>query len=264
MRNLNARGMHVAMDLLGEYVDDRRVAESARDAYVDLVSTIARERNANGFDANVSIKLSMLGQKIDEDFCLENLRALLDVARRQDVFIRLDMEGSDITESTIRLFEEVYPDYPDHVGIVLQAYLKRTAKDVDRMCELRARVRICKGAYKEPPSIAHQKMPVIRDRYLAYAKQLIRHSWYPGIATHDDQLIQAVKEFVDREEIPRDRYEFQMLYGIRPAAQEAIARQGYNIRIYLPFGRDWLPYFSRRLRERKENLWFVVRNLFRG
>lgn len=261
VRELNAKGLHVALDLLGEYVEDRSVAIVARDEYMDLVRTIASD--ATGLDANVSIKLSMMGQKIDEDFCLSNLRDLMAVAKQHDVFVRLDMEGSDITESTLRLFEAVYPDYPDHIGIVLQAYLKRTKRDVERMCELNARVRICKGAYKEPPSIAYQDMPTIRERFTEYTEMLIAGSRYPGIATHDDVLIQATKDYVSQNDIPLDRFEFQMLYGVRPDTQERIAGEGYNMRVYVPYGTEWLPYFSRRLRERKENVWFVLKNLVR-
>lgn len=263
IKDLNAKGLHTALDLLGEYVDSRKVANEARDAYIDLIQTIARERAADALDANISIKLSMMGQKIDEDFCLNNLRQLLHMAKEHDVFVRLDMEGSDITQSTISLFEEVYPTYPDHVGIVLQAYLKRTKQDVERMCELNARVRICKGAYKEPAEIAYQDMPTIRERFLEYMQMLITESRYPGIATHDDLLIDATKQFVAENDIDHDRFEFQMLYGIRPETQEQIANDGYNMRVYVPYGTEWLPYYSRRLRERKENVWFVLSSLFK-
>ena len=259
VKALNGKGLHVTLDLLGEYVRERDVAQRALGQYVRLVHAAS----AQGLDANVSIKLSMLGQKIDEDFALENLRTLLKVARERDVFVRLDMEGSDITESTLALFEQVYPRYPDHVGVVLQAYLHRTARDVERMCELKARVRLCKGAYSEPASIAYQKMDDIRARYLDYMQALIQHARYPGIATHDDILIDATKAFVRDKGIAHDQFEFQMLYGIRPDTQEQIARDGYNMRVYVPYGTDWYPYFSRRLRERKENVWFVVKNLFR-
>ena len=264
VEDLNRKGMRVAMDLLGEYVTDREVASAARDAYVNLVYKVAQERARNGLDANVSIKLSMMGQKIDEAFCLENLRTLLRTAKEKDVFIRLDMEGSDITESTLRLFEDVYPEFSDHVGIVLQAYLKRTLQDVERMCELNARVRICKGAYKEPPKIAYQKMSKIRERFELYTKMLIEHARYPGIATHDDRLIASTKQFVREKGISTDRFEFQMLYGIRPTTQEQLVAEGYNMRVYLPYGTEWVPYFTRRLRERKENVWFVLKNLLRG
>lgn len=263
VRDLNARGLHVALDLLGEYVDRREVAEQGRDAYVDLIHTIARERETDHLDTNISIKLSMMGQKIDYDFCLDNLRQLLDVAKEHDVFVRLDMEGSDVTESTLSMFEAVYPDFPDHVGIVLQAYLKRTREDVERMCDLNARVRLCKGAYKEPPEIAYQRMDVIRERFVAYMRRLLTDGRYPGIATHDDHLIRATQTFAHEKKLSKDDFEFQMLYGIRPETQEQIARDGYHMRVYVPYGSEWLPYFRRRLGERKENVWFVIKHLFR-
>lgn len=264
VRDLNEKGLHVALDLLGEYVDERAVAAEARDTYIELVRRIARERQRDSLQhTNVSIKLSMMGQKIDEDFCLDNLRQLLDVAKDENVFIRLDMEGSDTTASTLSLFEAVYPDYPDHVGAVLQAYLKRTERDVERMCELNASVRLCKGAYKEPPAIAYQRMDTIRARFIDYMKRLVQEARYPGIATHDDLIIQATKAFAHEEGIGPDRFEFQMLYGIRPETQQAIAEEGYNMLVYVPYGTEWLPYYTRRLRERKENVWFVVKNLVR-
>lgn len=262
IRTLTDQGLFVTLDLLGEYVKDRTVALKSRDAYIDLVKVVDASRNFQQ-EASISIKLSMMGQKIDTDFCRENLQLLLEAAKKHDVFVRLDMEGSDITDSTLALFESVYPEYPDHVGIVLQAYLKRTALDVDRMCDLNARVRICKGAYKEPASIAYQDMEVIRERFMAYAKKLILEARYPGIATHDDLLIDAVKEFSQVREIQNDRFEFQMLYGIRPETQLQLKQEGYNMRVYIPYGTEWVPYFTRRLRERKENVWFVIRNLAR-
>lgn len=263
LEDLHKKGLHTSLDLLGEYIEERELAELARDLYIRLVHTLADEHDAHGFDANISIKLSMIGQKIDEDFCLDNLRQLLAVARKKDVFVRLDMEGSDITASTLRLFETVYPDHPDHVGVVLQAYLKRTRADVERMCEMKARVRLCKGAYNEPPEIAYQRMDVIREHFVAHMKRLITEARYPGIATHDDLLIEATKQFVAEEGIDHDRFEFQMLYGIRPETQVQIAQEGYHMRVYVPYGRQWVPYFTRRLRERKENVWFVLKNLFR-
>ena len=263
LRDLHDKGLHTTVDLLGEYISERRLALLARDAYIDLLHTLADEHRLNGTDPNISIKLSMMGLKIDEDFCLDNLRRLLAVAREHNAFIRLDMEGSDVTESTLRLFETVYPECPDHVGIVLQAYLKRTRRDVERMCELNARVRLCKGAYKEPPEIAHQRMDVIRECFVAYMKMLIPKARYPGIATHDDLLIDATKAFVKEQGIDHDRFEFQMLYGLRPKTQQQIARDGYNLRVYVPYGTRWLPYYSRRLRERKENIFFLVKHMFR-
>ncbi len=263
LEDLKKRGLLTTLDLLGEYVRSRNLATEACDLYLKIADRVATERDRTGIDANISIKLSMIGQKIDEDFCLENLRRILALARNRGVFVRLDMEGSDITDSTVSIFERVYPDYPDHVGIVLQAYLKRTASDIRRMCDLNARVRLCKGAYKEPASIAYQSMDEIRKRFVEYMQLLITEGRYPGIATHDDRLIAATKTFVTENGIRSDRFEFQMLYGIRPETQNAIAADGYNMRIYVPYGRQWVPYFSRRLRERKENIWFVLKNLFR-
>lgn len=261
VEELTRHNLSVALDLLGEYVSDRSVAIASRDAYMDLVRRIAH--HPQDLRANVSIKLSMIGQKIDHDFGLSNLRDLMAVAKEHDVFVRLDMEGSDITESTLSMFEAVYPDYPDHIGIVLQAYLKRTEADVQRMCDLNAPVRLCKGAYKEPPSIAYQDMPTIRQHFTEHMQTLLEHGRYPGIATHDDTLIEATKRFSIEREIQPDRFEFQMLYGVRTDTQKRLAGEGYNMRVYVPYGTEWLPYFSRRLRERKENLWFVLKNLFR-
>lgn len=260
---LNAKGLHAALDLLGEHVFDRSVAEESRDAYMDLIGTLA-DRSADGTRNRISIKLSMMGQMIDEDFCERNLRKLLDAAQEHGMFVRLDMEGSDLTQSTLDIFESVYPDYPDTVGPVLQAMLKRTDRDIDRMCELGASVRLCKGAYGEPASIAYQDMDVIRARYTDYAERLLQHTSYSGIATHDDRLIGAVKQYASDHSISPDEFEFQMLYGLRPDTQEQMVRDGYNMMVYVPYGTEWLPYFYRRLRERKENVFFILRNLFRS
>ena len=263
VNELNAKGLHAALDLLGEHVHDREVAEESRDAYIDLVHTLA-DLSDSGLRNRISIKLSMMGQMIDEDFCLDNLRQLLDVARERDMFVRLDMEGSNLTQSTLDIFETVYPDYPDHVGPVLQAMLKRTDRDIDRMCELGASVRLCKGAYGEPASIAYQDMDVIRARYLDYMERLLQHTQYSGIATHDDSLINATKAFARTNDISPEDFEFQMLYGLRDETQEQMARDGYNMMVYVPYGTEWFPYFYRRLRERKENVFFILRNLFRS
>jgi len=260
---LNEKGLRVTLDLLGEYISDRKLAIEARDSYIALVQTVAEKREADNLDANISIKLSMMGQKIDAGFCLDNLHRLLAVAKEKNVFVRLDMEGSDITESTLSMFEAVYPEYPDNVGVVLQAYLKRTKQDVERMCELNARVRLCKGAYKEPPELAYQDMNVIRECFTEYMQMLITSARYPGIATHDDLLLNATKAFVTERSIEHRAFEFQMLYGIRTDTQQQIAAEGYNMRVYVPYGKMWVPYFSRRLRERKENVWFVLKNLVR-
>jgi proline dehydrogenase len=257
---LNEDGLHVALDKLGEHVHDREVAAAARDEYIDLVKTVA-ERNHDGLRNRISIKLSMMGQLIDEDFCLDNLRRLLAVAAEHDVFVRLDMEGSDLTQSTLDLFEAVHDDFPDHVGPVLQAMLRRTDRDVDRMCELGASVRLCKGAYAEPGAIAYQDMSQIRERFIDYTERLLQHTEYSGIATHDDRLIDATKDLADRHNVDPTDFEFQMLYGLRRETQREMAADGYNMMVYVPYGTEWFPYFSRRLREKKENVWFVLKNI---
>lgn len=261
VRALRADGLLVTLDLLGEDVKDRQRAERYALEYIDILRTLDREDSE--LPPNISIKLSMIGQRIDRDFCLANLRRVLDVARELGAFVRLDMEGSDLTASTLGFFEEVYPDYPDNVGVVLQAYLRRTEADVDRMSDLNARVRLCKGAYKEPPEVAYQDMPTIRENFERQMQRLITDARYPGIATHDDTLIAATKAFVGANGISHDAFEFQMLYGIRPDTQREIAREGYHLRVYVPYGTQWGPYFTRRLRERKENVWFILKNMFR-
>lgn len=259
---LKAKGLFTTLDLLGEYLSDRKKVIKAKDEYIKLIRSI--DAASGNIDQNISIKLSMLGQKIDESLCMDNLHQLLTVAKETNTFVRLDMEGTDVTDSTISIFEKVHPDYPDNVGIVLQAYLKRTKEDIDRMCELNARVRLCKGAYKEPAKLAWQDMPTIRERYLQYMETLITKGRYPGIATHDDILIDTTKSFVRDNNIASDRFEFQMLYGIRTETQESIAAEGYGMRVYVPFGDMWFPYYSRRLRERKENVWFILKNMFKS
>jgi len=259
--DLNQNGLHVALDRLGEHVHDREVAAEARDTYIDLVRTLAARDGTEELRNRISIKLSMMGQLIDEDFCLDNLRQLLEVAVKHDMFVRLDMEGSDLTQSTLDIFEAVYPDFPDHVGPVLQAMLKRTDRDIDRMCELGVSVRLCKGAYAEPASIAYQDMSRIRERYLDYTERLLKHTDDSGIATHDDQLIEFTRAFADRHGIGADDFEFQMLYGLRRTTQREMAQDGYNMLVYVPYGTEWFPYFSRRLREKKENVWFVLKNI---
>ena len=265
------RGLFATLDLLGEHVHDRDRADAFAAEYGALVETLAAHRDRRGAAPEalgISIKLSMIGQVLPtpeaEAVAEANLRGLLDRARAADLFVRLDMEGSDITDSTLRLFERVYPDYPDHVGTVLQAYLRRTGDDVARMNTLGARVRLCKGAYGEPPAVAYQRMPTIRERFLEEARALLADGRYPGIATHDDELIEGVKAFTAQRGIGADAFEFQMLYGMRPETQEQIVRDGYRMRVYVPYGTEWAPYFTRRLRERKENVFFVLKNLVRA
>jgi proline dehydrogenase len=254
---LNAQGMSATLDFLGEDVTVRAEAERTRDAYLELLDAI-RARNV---ETNVSVKLTAMGLLIDEDFALDNLRAVVDRAsHNRDPFVRIDMEGSAVTDATLRVFERAYAQ-TKHVGPVLQAYLKRTPGDVERAIELGARVRLCKGAYNEPPTIAYKDMPSIRSHYMRSAEALLERGNYPGIATHDPRLIEAVETFTRERSIAPEKFEFQLLYGVRPDLQRRLVEAGHRVRIYVPYGTHWAGYFYRRITERKENAFFALRSI---
>lgn len=258
VRALNSAGMSATLDFLGEDVFERDAATRTRDVYLEMLDAI----RASGIDSNVSVKLTAIGLLIDEDFATANLRSIVDhAASNPDPFVRIDMEGSAVTAATLRVFERVFAA-AKNVGPVLQAYLKRTAGDVDRAIALGARVRLCKGAYSEPPEIAYNDMPEIRRNYFDLAQRLLEHGNYPGIATHDRRLIAAVKQFVAERSIANDRFEFQMLYGCRPRVQREIVQEGYRLRVYVPFGTHWAGYFYRRVLERRENALFALSSIF--
>lgn len=254
----NAAGMTATLDFLGEDVTKRDEAERTRDAYLDLLAAIRARR----LESNVSVKLTALGLLINEDFATANLRAIQAAAApNSDPFVRIDMEGTAVTDVTLRIFERAFAENRN-VGPVLQAYLKRTPDDVERMISLGARVRLCKGAYAEPPELAIKDMPTIRRQYLRCAEALLERGNYPGIATHDERLIAAIRTFARERGIGPERFEFQMLFGVRPDLQRALARDGYRVRIYIPYGTHWASYFYRRITERPENALFALRSIF--
>ncbi|HTV93985.1 MAG TPA: proline dehydrogenase family protein [Verrucomicrobiae bacterium] len=258
VRALNAAGMTATLDFLGEDVLERDAAIATREAYIAVLDRI-RE---SGVQSNVSVKMSAMGLLIDEGFALDNLTRILHFAQRNaDPFVRIDMEGSAVTQATLELFERAYA-HDKNVGIVLQAYLKRTPADVARMIGLGARVRLCKGAYNEPAEVAIKEMPEIRKQYLALAKELLDRGNYPAIATHDRELIGQIRAYVRERGIPRDRFEFQMLYGIRPELQRELVADGYRMRIYVPYGTHWAGYFFRRVMERRENAVFALSSIW--
>jgi proline dehydrogenase len=258
VRELNAHGMSASLDYLGEDVFERRAAIETADTYLRILDALAE----SGVDSNVSVKLTAMGLLIDEDFALENLLRIVEGARQTpDSFVRIDMEGSAVTEATLRVFERAFAQHRN-VGIVLQAYLKRTAGDVERAIVLGARVRLCKGAYSEPPEIAYQSMPEIRENFMQLARQLLTRGRYPGIATHDRRLIARVKDLTADQGISPDRFEFPMLHGCRPQMQRELVEQGYRMRVYVPFGTHWAAYFYRRVLERRENAWFALSSVF--
>jgi proline dehydrogenase len=257
---LNAEGFSATLDFLGEDVTERSAALATRDEYYRLLEAI----HARGVTSNVSVKLTAMGLLVDEDFAVENAAAVCEASRANaDPFVRIDMEGSAVVDATLRVYERLREAGHDNVGIVLQAYLKRTAADVEAAIASHTRVRLCKGAYNEPPEIAIKEMPEIRRAYLRYAESLLARGTYPGIATHDERVIAAVRQFTDEHAIGKDRFEFQMLYGIRPELQRALVAAGYRVRIYVPYGTHWAGYFYRRIMERKENAFFVLGSLLK-
>lgn len=255
VRALNARGITVSLDLLGESVHTADEARAGAAEYVALLDRIAAE----GLDANVSLKLTAMGLDVDEALCLENMYRILAKASEYGSFVRLDMESSDYTDRTLDLFEEhLYPAYPANVGVVLQSMLRRTQDDVARANRLKARVRICKGAYREPATVAYPDKSDVDGNYVKAMQTLMSEGNYPGIATHDPRMIDEAKRFAAAEGIATDRYEFQMLYGVRRDLQEQLVHEGYRLRVYVPFGTQWYPYLMRRLAERPANLWFIT------
>lgn len=260
VRALNAKGISVSLDELGESVTNEREARTTRDVYLRILDSIAAER----LNANVSVKLTAMGLDISEELCVSLMQELIDRARRLNSFVRIDMESSAYTERTLALFEErFYPSYRDHVGIVLQSYLYRTWSDVERAIEMKHRVRFCKGAYKEPPSVAFPDMNDVDANYVKCMHVLMERGNYPGIATHDPKIIADAKRFAKEQGITSDRYEFQMLYGVRRDLQEKLVRDGYRMRVYVPFGTQWYPYLMRRLAERPANVAFLTGNMMR-
>jgi len=255
VRRVNLRGMSATLDYLGEDVLAERDAAHTTRVYCDLIDRIASR------DANVSVKLSAIGQAISEDLAAANLERIMAKAATTGMFVRLDMEGSATVDSTYRILDRARASY-EHVGPVIQAYLRRAGADVRRCIDRRIRVRLCKGAYKEPSEVAIQDMRLIRSNYMSLAQALLSEGAYSGIATHDRRLIAATQAFAAREKLGPDRFEFQMLFGIRPQAQARIVADGYRLRIYIPFGTHWAGYFYRRIAERKENALFVVSSLF--
>ena len=257
-RRLHARGIKATFDLLGEDVLDREAARRSAEANKRLLRLVPPE-----MERNVSIKLTTMGLDIAEDYCVELTAGILDAAREVGGFVRIDMEGSKHTQRTIDVFQELRRTY-DNVGIVLQAYLHRTEADVRQAVARGDRVRICKGAYKEPPEIAWSAMDDIRASYRRCAHLLLDGGRYPAIATHDEGLIQDALTHARDRAIAKDRYEFQMLYGLRPKRWDELVKDGHNVRIYVPYGTHWFPYFYRRLRERRENVFFVLKSLIGG
>lgn len=263
VRKLNADGLLVTLDYLGEAVHSRPDSERATQEYLVILDTIAE----HGLQATISLKLTQLGLDISDDLCLTNMRRIMERAAERGNHVTIDMESTAYTDRTLRIFRTLRHEYNfENVGTVIQAYLYRSEADMKALHEEGAFVRLCKGAYKEPPDKAFPKKADVDANYVKLMKAYLSDGAsgaYLAIATHDEKIINEARDFIRMHEIPRDRFEFQMLYGIRADLQRELARQGYTMRVYVPFGTQWYPYFMRRLAERPANLWFFVSNFFR-
>jgi len=257
IRRLNRAGLLATLDFLGEHTATRDGAAAGAESYLVILDELRR----SGVDSNLSLKLSQLGLDVDEALCEALLRRVL--ARAGTMFVRVDMESSQYTDRTLRLVEGLWAGGIRNVGVVIQSYLRRSEADVERMIALGIRVRLVKGAYAEPPSVAFPRKQDVDHNFERLAERLLRRGTYPAIATHDERLIDAAKRAAAAGGIAPDRFEFQMLYGIRRDLQARLRREGYGVRVYVPFGEEWYPYFMRRLAERPANVMFVLRSVLR-
>lgn len=258
IRQLNRNNISASFDHLGESITSEAATRNEVDEYVRVLDSIEE----NKLNSNVSVKLTQLGLDIGLDVCYANTRRIVEAALRYSNFVRIDMEDSSKTDGTLEVFRRLRSEF-DNVGIVVQAYLYRTEKDIEDLLKIGARIRLCKGAYKEPPAIAFARKADVDANFVKLTGILLSSGIYHGIATHDENMVIAAREFADVQGISRDKFEFQMLYGIRRDLQEQLVQQGYRMRVYVPYGRYWYPYFMRRLAERPANVWFVLRNALR-
>jgi proline dehydrogenase len=261
IREINAKKCTASFDHLNESVANASETEEEVREYLQILSRI----DDTGIRSNVSIKLTQFGLEIDPELAYKNARRIVEDAARRGNFVRVDMEASHVTQVTIDIFKRLRAEFGlNDVGIVLQSYLRRTYDDVQDILKIPARIRICKGAYNEPPEVAFADKKDTDENYVRVMKALLSSGIYHGIATHDPKMIEATIEHAEREGIGKEAFEFQMLYGVRRDLQVQLASDGYNLRVYVPYGKHWYPYFMRRLAERPANIWFVMKNMFKG
>lgn len=260
VQDLNAKRITASLDLLGESVTRPEEAAAAKEEYLRMLDRIAADR----VDANVSVKLTQMGQDISEQALHDNAFAILGRAKQHNTFVRFDMEGTPYTDRTLDFFaHECFPEYGAQCGVVIQAMLRRSPKDIDRLIGMRARVRLCKGAYLESAEHAFPDKKDVDTQYVTLMQRLMREGNYPGLATHDERIIAEAKRFATAEKIGPERFEFQMLYGVRRDLQEKLRGEGWNVRVYIPFGTQWYPYLMRRLAERPANIAFIMGNVMK-
>jgi proline dehydrogenase len=260
---LNQSNTLVTLDILGEFIETMDQAKANRDEYINLIKTV----EATEVQGNYSIKPTMFGLLIDKAACYEYMRDIVATAASFDNFIRIDMENSPTTDDTIEIFRRIKAEFPDNVGLVLQAYLKRTQSDIEAMLDLKAdgadlNLRLCKGIYVEPAAIAYKAYEEINTHYLENLEFMFQNDIYPGIATHDQPLIQGARQLIKKYDVPKDRYEFQMLYGVTPKQRQSLVDEGHKVRVYVPFGAHWFGYSTRRLKENPAMVNHIVKALF--
>jgi proline dehydrogenase len=261
IREINAEGCSATFDHLNESVGSAAEADIEVAEYLNILSRIDETK----INSNVSIKLTQFGLGLDHELAYKNARRVVEEAHSRGNFVRVDMEDSSVTQVTIDIFKRLRGEFGlNDVGIVLQSYLRRTYADAQELVKLPARIRICKGAYNEPPEVAFPHKKDVDDNYVRVMQLLLSSGTYHGIATHDPRMIEATTNFASREGIGKDKFEFQMLYGVRRDLQRQLAHDGYNMRVYVPYGEHWYPYFMRRLAERPANIWFVLKNVLKG
>jgi proline dehydrogenase len=258
-RQLHSEGITVTLDHLGESVTTLEEAAMARDVYMRALAAM----RGSGIQGNVSLKLTQFGLDLSYDHCRANVEQLLRCAAANESFVRVDMESSAYTDRTLELVTSLHRQYPN-VGIVIQAYLYRSRADIEKLCAEGIRVRLCKGAYLEPHSVAFPKKSDVDRNFVELMQLLLDNGPYPAIATHDEKMIEATERYVAKKKISRENFEFQMLYGIRRDLQRRLVSDGYGLRLYVPFGHAWYPYYMRRLAERPANVFFILRNLLRS
>lgn len=262
-RSLQARGIKATIDLLGEFITELAQAEENKKAYLAIIERIETEK----LDANYSLKPTSFGLLIDPEVCYRNVREIVAKAAENGNFVRIDMEDSQCTDLEIQLFRRLLPEFPGHVGLVIQAYLRRTLQDLRNLTDLNSaehpvNIRLCKGIYIEPEAIAYKKYEEINQHYLEDLEFIFQQGFYPGIATHDQPLVEGAYKLIEKYRVPKNRYEFQMLYGVTPELRASIVAKGHTMRVYVPFGKDWFGYSTRRLKENPKIASHIIKALF--
>ncbi len=257
VQKLNAKGIMATMDLLGEFTDSKEKAIQAADEYIEILQTIQKE----GLNSNVSVKPTHMGLLIDKELCYRNIRRIVQEAQKHNNFVRIDMEDHTATDDTIDMYLRLKEEFGEHVGIVIQAYLRRTIDDVNRLCQHKANVRLCKGIYVEPREIAYKDMAIINESYKYNLEKLINAGCYVGIATHDEKMVWHGLRLIDKYHLKPEQYEFQMLLGVDEQLRDILVKSGHRLRVYVPFGADWYGYSTRRLKENPRMAGFVFKRI---